>query len=104
LLEGSIAAAGRECLVQVRMNRPQRIVAAPRDRFILRSLSPMHTIGGGVIVEALTKKLRRKDEGVLQDAIERAKAVVIERDFVEYCIKSADAFAAGENELSIRSN
>jgi len=102
LLEGSIAAAGRECLVQVRMNRPQRIVAAPRDRFILRSLSPMHTIGGGVIVEALTKKLRRKDEGVLQDAIERAKAVVIERDFVEYCIKSADAFAAGENELSIR--
>ena len=102
LLEGNNVAAGRECLVQVRMNRPQRIVAAPRDRFILRSLSPMHTIGGGMIVEALAKKLRRKDDGVLQDAIERAKAVVAERDFVEYCIKTADDFAAGESRLSLR--
>jgi len=102
LLEGSSVATGRECLVQVRMNRPQRIVAAPRDRFILRSLSPVHTIGGGMIIEALAKKLKRKDEGVLQDAIERAKAVVSERDFVEYCIKTADDYAAGESVLSIR--
>jgi len=102
LLEGSIAAAGRECLVQVRMNRPQRIVAAPRDRFILRSLSPVHTIGGGMIIEALANKLKRKDEGVLQDAQDRAKAVVSERDFVEYCIKTAEDFAAGESGLSIR--
>ena len=102
LLEGSSVVAGRECLVQVRMNRPQRIVAAPRDRFILRSLSPVYTIGGGMIIEALAKKLKRKDEGVLQDAIERAKAVVAERDFIEYCIKSADDYAAGERELSLR--
>ena len=102
LLEGSSVAAGRECLVQVRLNRPQRIVAAPRDRFILRSLSPVHTIGGGMIVEALANKLKRKDQGVLQDAQDRAKAVVSERDFVEYCIKTADDFAAGESGLSIR--
>ena len=102
LLEGSNVAAGRECLVQVRLNRPQRIVAASRDRFILRSLSPVQTIGGGMIVEALEKKLRRKDEGVLQDAQDRAKAVVAERGFVEYCIKTADAFAVRDSELSIR--
>ena len=102
LLQGSSVAAGRESLVQVRLNRPQRIVAAPHDRFILRSLSPVQTIGGGIIVEALAKKLKRNDERVLHDAQDRTKAVVSERDFVEYCIKTADDFAAGESEISIR--
>jgi len=102
LLEGSNITAGRESLVQVRLNRPQRIVAAPRDRFILRSLSPVQTIGGGMIIEALEKKMKRNDERVLQDAQERAKAVISERDFVEYCIKAAEDYAASENELSIR--
>ena len=102
LLEGNSVAAGADCLVQVRMNRPQRIVAAPRDRFILRSLSPVHTIGGGMIIEALENKLRRKEEGVLQDAKDRAKAVASERDFVEYCIKTAENYAVGESGLSVR--
>ena len=102
LLEGDSIAAGQESLVQVRLNRPQQIVAAPRDRFILRSLSPVQTIGGGMIIEALEKKLKRNDERVLQDAQERAKAVMFVRDFVEYCIKTAVDFAAGENEISFR--
>ena len=102
LLEGTNVTAGQECLVQVRMNRPQKIVAAPRDRFILRSLSPVQTIGGGMMIEALPQKLKRKDEGVLQDAQDRAKAVVSERDFIEYCIKTADDFAASESEISVR--
>jgi len=102
LLEGSNVATGRECLVQVRLNRPQQIVAAPRDRFILRSLSPVQTIGGGMIIEALDKKLKRNDQRILHDARDRAKAVMSEQDFVEYCIKTADDFAAGENEVSVR--
>jgi len=55
-----------------------------------------------MIVEALANKLKRKDERVLQDAQDRANAVVTERDFVEYCIKTAVDYAAGESELSIR--
>jgi len=102
LLQDSSVTAGQECLVQIRLNRPEQIVAAPRDRFILRSLSPVQTIGGGMIIEALTKKLRRKDERVLKDAQDKTRAVVSERDFVEYCIKTAEDFAASENELSIR--
>jgi selenocysteine-specific elongation factor len=102
LLEGNSIAAGRESLIQVQLNRPQQIVAAPRDRFILRSLSPVQTIGGGVIIEALTKKLKRQDERVLRDVQDRAKAVVSDRDWVEYCIKTAEDFATSENELSVR--
>ncbi|MBN2313513.1 MAG: SelB C-terminal domain-containing protein, partial [Sedimentisphaerales bacterium] len=86
----------------VRMDNPQRIVAAPRDRFILRSLSPVQTLGGGMIIEALSHKLRRSDSHVVQDVLDREKAVLAEQDFVEYCIKSAEDFATSENELALR--
>ena len=102
LLEGNSVAAGQESLVQIRLNRPQQIVAAPRDRFILRSLSPIQTIGGGMIVEALAKKLKRQDEKVLQDVQDRARAVKSEQEWFEYCIKTAEDFAVSESELSVR--
>ena len=100
LLEESRATAGSECLVQIILNEP--VVAAPRDRFILRTLSPVQTIGGGMIVEALPEKLRRNNPQTVQDAKDRARAVLTDKDFVEYCIKTAEAFAVNETELSIR--
>jgi selenocysteine-specific elongation factor len=100
LLEESRATAGSDCLVQIILNEP--VVAAPRDRFILRTLSPVQTIGGGMIVEALPEKLRRNNPQTIQDAHDRARAVLADKDFVEYCIKTAEAFAVTETELSIR--
>lgn len=100
LLEESRATAGSDCLVQIRLNEP--VVAAPHDRFILRTLSPVQTIGGGMIVEALPEKLRRNNPQTVQDAHDRARAVLAEKDFIEYCIKTAEAFAVTETELSIR--
>ena len=102
LLQGNNVTAGQECLVQVRMNNPQRIVAAPRDRFIVRSLSPVQTLGGGMIIEALPHKIKRNNPQAVQDAVARAKAVSAEKDFVEYCIKSAEQFATGKNDLAVR--
>ena len=100
LLQGNSVAAGQECLVQIKLHEP--VVAGPGDRFILRTLSPAQTVGGGMIIEALTKKLRRNRPEILQDAQARAKAVSVEKDFVEYCIKTAEAFAVSETELSLR--
>ena len=100
LLEGNSVAGGEECLVQVGLSEP--VVAGPADRFIVRSLSPVQTVGGGVIIEAIPSKLRRNLPQTLQDAKERAKAVAVEKDFVEYCIKTAQSFAANETELSLR--
>ena len=102
LLEANRVVGGEDCLIQVRLDRPQRIVAAPGDRFIVRSLSPVQTIGGGTIVEALPARLKRNQPQVLRDAEDRARAVLVERDFVEYCIKTAEAFAVNEGELSVR--
>jgi selenocysteine-specific elongation factor len=100
VLESNTVSANNECLVQIRLNEP--VVAAPRDRFILRSLSPVQTIGGGMIVEALPKKLKRNHPQTIQDASDRARAVLVEKDFAEYCVKTAEAFAVTETELSIR--
>ncbi len=100
LLQGDNISAGEESIVQVRLN--ESVVAGPGDRFILRSLSPVQTLGGGMIIEAIPRKLKRNHPGVLQDAQSRAKAILSGEDFVEYAIKTIEAFAAGRSELAVR--
>lgn len=50
--------AGAETYAQVQLREPA--VAAPGDAFILRTLSPISTIGGGYIVASDDKRLRRR--------------------------------------------
>jgi selenocysteine-specific elongation factor len=87
LLEGDRAGSGEHTLVQVQLNQP--IVASPLDRYIMRSLSPVQTIGGGSIVEALDQKLRRSKPEVVEDARQRALAVRNDATFAEYVIRTA---------------
>ncbi len=49
LMEGDRMRSGEERIVQVRAKSP--IVAGPGDHFILRTPSPVQTVGGGTIVE-----------------------------------------------------
>jgi selenocysteine-specific elongation factor len=91
---------GGQCLVQVFLNEP--VVAGPGDHFILRSLSPMRTLGGGRIVEAIEKRLKRTHPEVLADIAERARAVGQPKDFVAYCVKTAESVAADEKQISYR--
>jgi selenocysteine-specific elongation factor len=92
---------GRQCLIQVLLDHP--VVAGPRDHYIIRSLSPTRTLGGGIIIEAIEKRLKRTHPDVLKEITERAQAVARPKDFVEYCVKTADAFAADERQISLRS-
>ncbi|MBN2181714.1 MAG: selenocysteine-specific translation elongation factor [Sedimentisphaerales bacterium] len=100
LLKGNNISAREESIVQIRLNEP--VVAGPGDRFILRSLSPVNTIGGGMIIEEIPHKLKRNNPDVLQDAQNLAKAILTGTSFVEYAIKTAPAFAAGRNELAAK--
>jgi len=100
LTEAASPAAGQKCFIQVKLNAP--VVAGPGDRFIVRSLSPSHTIGGGMIIEAISKKLKRSQPGVLEDIRQRANAILVNKDFVEYCIKKADSNAVTKKELLFR--
>ncbi len=100
LFQESSLKPGRQCLIQVFLNDP--VVAGPRDHFILRSLSPTRTLGGGIVVEAIEKRLKRTHPGVLAEVTERAKAAANPKDFVEYSIRTAESVAADEKQISVR--
>jgi selenocysteine-specific elongation factor len=57
LLEKDELKPGEETFVQLLMEKP--LTAAKGDTFIVRSYSPMYTIGGGQIIEPHGKKLKR---------------------------------------------
>jgi len=57
ILEGEAIEPGGEGFVQLRLER--KAVALPGDRFVIRSYSPVTTIGGGQILDPLPQKHRR---------------------------------------------
>lgn len=56
---------GKEGFLQLRLEMEQ-VVVKERDRFILRTYSPMHTIAGGEVLDAAPKKHRRFKAAVLE--------------------------------------
>ncbi|MEN6451705.1 MAG: SelB C-terminal domain-containing protein, partial [Thermoguttaceae bacterium] len=94
------ATSGDPCLIQVRVKRP--IVAGPGDPFILRTLSPVRTIGGGRIVEAVDRRLKRNRPGLIEDLRQRAAAVADPARFVEYAVRNATEAAIGAAGLAKR--
>lgn len=61
LLDRDQLEPGESALVQIHLDRP--LVAHRQDRFILRSYSPMTTIGGGLVIDpAPVKHKRFRDE------------------------------------------
>ena len=53
-VDGDILGPGEEGLVQLRLERP--LVAAAGDRFVVRSLAPPDTIGGGRVLDPSPRK------------------------------------------------
>jgi selenocysteine-specific elongation factor len=100
LMESNVVAARQEALMQIRTEHP--IVAGPGDRYILRSLSPVQTVGGGRIIEPIAHRLKQSKKGVLVDIQARAEAVLQPDLFVEYCIQNAPNVAAKINDIALR--
>ena len=63
LLDRDELKPGEEAYAQFKSEGPG--VAARGDRFVIRSYSPMLTIGGGVILDPVARKHRRFDDSVL---------------------------------------
>lgn len=68
---------GESCYCQLRLNEP--VVSLSGDRFVIRKISPVITIGGGVVLDPSPVRRRRKDgiedlrvidTGALQEKIE----------------------------------
>jgi selenocysteine-specific elongation factor len=100
LLRDGNLTTGAEDIVQVRFNRP--VVVGPGDRFIIRSLTPVQTIGGGLILEPVSRRLKRNRPGLLDSLAEQAAAVGNLTAFVEHCIRTAERLAVGRDEICRR--
>ncbi len=60
LHDREILKPGETCYVQVLLDK--MIAALPGDRFLIRNYSPVFTIGGGKILDAVTRKYKRYDK------------------------------------------
>jgi len=85
-LEDDVLLPGKEALVQFALEAPT--VALPGDRYVIRTFSPLMTIGGGEILKAAPPKHKRLDSQMLQglqrlegDIAEAAEQVFIDSGF-----------------------
>jgi len=65
LLDAETLPPGGSGLIQLRLEQPT--ACAKGDRFVLRFYSPMHTIGGGAVLEPHAAKHRRFDAAALEN-------------------------------------
>ncbi|MCR5375093.1 MAG: SelB C-terminal domain-containing protein, partial [Lachnospiraceae bacterium] len=63
LLDADVLSEGESGFAEVVLER--EIVVKRRDRFVIRFLSPLDTIGGGTVLIANSDKLKRNDEAIL---------------------------------------
>lgn len=65
LLDRDALEPGETCFAQIRLNEPTALLRD--DRYVLRSYSPVRTIGGGRTLNALPRKKKRFSEVVLSE-------------------------------------
>ena len=65
LLDRDELKPGETCFAQIRLDEPTTVLR--HDRYVLRSYSPMRTIGGGEILHALPRKKKRFSEASLSE-------------------------------------
>jgi selenocysteine-specific elongation factor len=88
LLDRDELKPGETAIVQVHLDRP--LVAHRQDRFIVRSYSPMTTIGGGLVIDPKPTKHKRFRDDVMQTLVELEsgeKSVLLQKINEMVCCK-----------------
>jgi selenocysteine-specific elongation factor len=65
ILDGKVLRGGETGRVQLRLSQP--VAAVPGDRFVVRRLSPVETIGGGAVLDPLWPPVRRATPEALEE-------------------------------------
>jgi selenocysteine-specific elongation factor len=65
LLDRDELTPGQTCFAEIRLEEPTAVMS--HDRYVLRSYSPIRTIGGGEILNALPQKKKRFSEAALEE-------------------------------------
>ncbi|MCE5265625.1 MAG: selenocysteine-specific translation elongation factor [Deltaproteobacteria bacterium] len=98
LLDRDELAPGEECCTQLVLETPVAVVAG--DRFVIRSCSPVTTIGGGTVVDPLPMKHKRSSPAVLRefDILDHGS----DEERVTVILERAGIAGIGENLLIVR--
>lgn len=71
LLDREVLKGGEEVLCQLRLE--SELAVKRNDPFVIRSYSPLVTIGGGVIIDSIPKKHKRFNDDVLESLSKKAE-------------------------------
>ena len=82
LLDKQVLLPGEIGFVQFVLEKPT--VALPKDHFVIRTFSPLMTIGGGTILDAVPAKHKRFDDQVIQGLkrFEGTLADIVEQTYI----------------------
>jgi selenocysteine-specific elongation factor len=97
LLDKQVLLPGEMGLVQFVLEKPT--VALPKDHFVIRTFSPLMTIGGGTILDAAPAKHKRFDEQVIQ-GLKRFEGTLA--DIVEQTFINSNFIPKSPEELSLK--
>ncbi len=101
LLDREQLAPGEKTYAQIRLDRPLAVLRG--DRYVLRSYSPIRTLGGGAVLHPVPKKHKGKDKA----AAARALSVLEDGDtpaVLQWHLQDAGWMGVSEKELHIRAN
>lgn len=100
LLEAEELLAGETAVAQIRLDTPLAIVKD--DRFVIRSYSPIRTIGGGQVLNPIPQKHKGFNPGVIKGL----KSLIDGKpdEIIAYCIDAAGYQGVSLTELRIMTN
>ena len=97
VLDGRVLKGGETGRVQLRLSQP--LAAIPGDRFVVRRLSPVETIGGGAILDPLWPPVRRATPEILAE-LGRLDGILFEK--LQAWVEQSREAGADEEALSAR--
>ncbi len=100
LLDRDELAPGEKTVAQIRLDRPVTLVKD--DRFVIRSYSPVRTIGGGQILNPIPKKHKRFNKQVVENLKSLPDKSL--EDMILYHVKEAGYEGASFSRLRIMVN
>ncbi len=99
VLEGSPIGRGGSARAQLRLS--SSVASIPGDRFVLRRLSPVTTIGGGIVLDPLSPPLGRRRTSELRNLLDRLENGSL-GEKLELWIEQGREGGVSEDELASR--
>lgn len=101
LLDRQQLPPGEKTYAQIRLDRPLAVLRG--DRYVLRSYSPIRTLGGGAVLHPVPKKHKGKDKPLAAHALKLLEDGE-PASVLQWHLRDAGWLGVSEKELQIRTN